>query len=1763
MTAPADPAAPDPPPPSGSLELGGLDAHQLLKIGLDTVVMPQGLDPDATVPVSQPSPAASGHRQPDLPLPEQLTELLPHGNYLVVGFLGQGGMGAVYKGTQVRLKRPVAIKIMRRDQGRDYDFEARFEREAQAMAKLNHPNIVSVIDFGEAGADYLYIVMELVEGADLMDVIRTGRMTQEMALSLLPQICDALQFAHDHGIVHRDIKPSNIMLTRDGRIKIADFGLAKHFDAESSFRTQTGTGMGTPDYAAPEQFNANAQIDHRADIYALGVMIYQMITGELPRGVWKAPSQRAQVDTQWDDIVSHAMQSDPSDCYQQASEIKTDVSSITLKTAAKSDPSPLGGERLGEGSASRTRKSRIPLFSGIISLAAALAIGAFFGLRPDSSRVSRDGGNVAGMTPTDHALASAATPASPAAQGIAATALPESGWKPLIAAGEWRMDWSGETESQGAKQKSSREFRDGLVHLRNTGIHNLQPSPDGAIRASIVIREGSTNIGVVLRNSSLLGCYKLGIGGSSNGSIVLTHNDAKSGNSVVLARHDLAKPLQTGDKVQIELRVQGNHLTGLFNGAVVAEANDTRLTESGEWSLNATDGWIESVEVQSLPATVAAIKLWDSAEKLPKSRGIRWEDEAMRLDNAGSSSGPDSHNAILRASIRANPDAIGTVLALRMNDAPSTQARLVVHLATGKAGLTTATTGGVGLGEWSLPRAYAADEWVRVELRAIDDDFTVLVDGQVIGTAHSEALSIPGKAMVYAGANGFFRDIEYVPLDKPAASSAPKLPVSAPSTPATSYPQPAQWTDATAGLRSQYLTNGDLVADGEWLKAAATKAFDLKWALQSRNPIVRVVFTDRVAILLRRNMNRQPKNDDTFYQAIVGHEKVAIERRDRGEGPVTILAEKYAPNQLDGAREAVFAAQGDTLTLWLDGRLVATARDGALTSGGLAVILTKGELNGDGRIKKVEYGELPDPAPPSVSPAPNPPVSKSSIAVPALPESGWKPLVNKQEWETDWEGAPVNYGGKLVHPNRRFNKEGLLHMQSTNLYKPSPSPDGAIRVESVIRQLPHVINLGGRRLDGDQGRYTFGISADAKYLLMRFIPKDQAKTQTLQSCTLPTPIKFGDHLKLELRIQGSQITGLWNGVAVLQTQDQRLTAAGEWGLDVVDASIKSVEVQSLPAAAAESWVDAFHDPSGLSFAGQSKPTITLAGMQMNGASGMKLEHGPARDGAVRIRTGMGNGMGTDGNGVSIRGRQSTGNKTFYALKFSDNEARLALVDDESKPGKVLASLTLSPPYQKGQEYELELRIVGDRLTAKLDGKVIGDITDSTLQTGKFGVGCNGGTPPLVKTVEYLNLDKVVSPAPNLPVSQSSDPKFPPGQWVKLFTKAEDLPEELRKPDSGVKFEDGWIRVTPSTKPLVLPDELSGNYGVRLRAIRAEIRTDMALRWQKSSDVADKGLYALQINSNELLFQRLEQDKYFTLHRSRLAELPNIGTEYAFEYGVVGDRVVGRVGTNPAIVTRDERWERGPGYLSATEDLRDIEVINLDGLPEAEALRLLGVDEQGNDLRGKAGAAEVWQNLIPLIKPATHTIKGNWEVKSGELICKASPWALCEIPVDYHGGSYDLRVTVTRGEGEQLALFFPFRKGDAAGDVVFDYFDKFSDGLKRAGLESISRLKEGDPGNVFRMKSEWIPKGKKSTVLLQVRDEGIAVSLNGEEVFRWKADWAQLHQFRGFESALADGLNGRPVFGVGLFSCDATYHSIEMREVTGEEARLLPPAAAAK
>lgn len=275
----------------------------------------------------------------ELPLPDELTGLLPDGEYLVESYLGQGGMGAVYQGLQLPLRRPVAIKILQRKRTvDDYHFEDRFRREAYSMATLVHPNVVQVYDCGDAGEEFLFISMELVEGGDLSHAMRHGQLALATALQMLVPICEGVQAAHEHGLVHRDIKPANIFLTTDARPKVADFGLAKRFDTQTTFVTQSGLGMGTPDYAAPEQYEELADLDHRVDIYSLGVMFYQMLTSHLPRGTYKAASRLVQVDARMDAVLQKAMQNDREERYQSVEQMKLDLQHILATWMAPPRP---------------------------------------------------------------------------------------------------------------------------------------------------------------------------------------------------------------------------------------------------------------------------------------------------------------------------------------------------------------------------------------------------------------------------------------------------------------------------------------------------------------------------------------------------------------------------------------------------------------------------------------------------------------------------------------------------------------------------------------------------------------------------------------------------------------------------------------------------------------------------------------------------------------------------------------------------------------------------------------------------------------------------------------------------------------------------------------------------------------------------------------------------------------------------------------------------------------------------------------------------------------------------------------------------------------------------------------------------------------------------------------------------------------------------------------------------------------------------------
>lgn len=275
---------------------------------------------------------------PPVPTPEEIAGKFPQ--FDILECLGRGGMGVVYKARQKSLNRIVAIKVLSPEKGHEARFAERFAREAELLAQLNHPHIVTIHDFGESDGLF-YLVMEYVDGVNLRDLLRDGKVEPQQALSIVPPICEALQYAHGKGIVHRDIKPENLLLDREGRIKIADFGIA-------SLIGSSGEISGTPPYMAPEQEDRSKTTDHRADIYALGVVLYEMLTGERPGRHLIAPSRRVSVDVRIDEMVLRALENEPERRYQTAEEFRTIVETLNAPQAV---PPPLPPAKSGEISA--------------------------------------------------------------------------------------------------------------------------------------------------------------------------------------------------------------------------------------------------------------------------------------------------------------------------------------------------------------------------------------------------------------------------------------------------------------------------------------------------------------------------------------------------------------------------------------------------------------------------------------------------------------------------------------------------------------------------------------------------------------------------------------------------------------------------------------------------------------------------------------------------------------------------------------------------------------------------------------------------------------------------------------------------------------------------------------------------------------------------------------------------------------------------------------------------------------------------------------------------------------------------------------------------------------------------------------------------------------------------------------------------------------------------------------------------------------------
>ncbi|HWN94964.1 MAG TPA: serine/threonine-protein kinase, partial [Methylomirabilota bacterium] len=267
------------------------------------------------------------------PTAEEMTLLFP--DFEILALIGQGGMGAVYQAVQPELDRIVAIKVLASATASDPEFTERFRREAATLARLDHPGIVKLFDYGQREG-FAYFVMEFVDGMDLSQRIANGPLPLNEAFAIASQLCDALQHSHERSVVHRDIKPGNVLLAADGGVKIADFGLARLVepDAADHRLTRTRATLGTPRYMAPEQMTPASDIDHRADIYSVGVVLYEMLTGALPAGHFDPPSEKAALlNPRIDEVVLRALNAEPARRFATVAEVKNGLREAIEKPA--------------------------------------------------------------------------------------------------------------------------------------------------------------------------------------------------------------------------------------------------------------------------------------------------------------------------------------------------------------------------------------------------------------------------------------------------------------------------------------------------------------------------------------------------------------------------------------------------------------------------------------------------------------------------------------------------------------------------------------------------------------------------------------------------------------------------------------------------------------------------------------------------------------------------------------------------------------------------------------------------------------------------------------------------------------------------------------------------------------------------------------------------------------------------------------------------------------------------------------------------------------------------------------------------------------------------------------------------------------------------------------------------------------------------------------------------------------------------------------
>lgn len=1273
--------------------------------------MPEEDDPlhspvpdDATQMMTPPTGGGSILPQSSAPLREVI------GDFEILGKLGAGGMGAVYRARQVSLGRRVALKILPHQFMEDADSVARFQREARVAASLSHANLVKVYSAGEADGCH-FIAMELIEGEDLGQRIKhDGKLPPPEALRIIADVARGLQFGWQSAhLVHRDIKPGNIFLATDGAVKLGDLGLAKSvLGATTTGLTQTGTMMGTPYYISPEQARGDKELDFRADIYSLGCTLYHLLTGQVPySGTDPITIIRQHLDAPlpailkvWPQcpiplarLVGKMLKKSRHERHASYEELITQIESVwaqidplsfspeTFAPPTHSNPNATllqtphtPAPTITQPATPTRAKSRVPLYAGLAIALIAIAVGAFV-FRPKEEPLTKAQIAIKQREAEAKAAAAKATP-------LAATAPqpPDSGWQPLVPGTEWKS-----TGRQGL------EFKDGLLHVLSGQISRPQASANAAIRVRVHIRQGTNGPQIHLRSTSGNGKYTAAVTGDlkSVQLVRFAFSVASSIKTATLRSFVFPKPLSVGDAISLELRAQGTHLSVLVNGAKVIEADDDQLQEPGLCGLYAADGWFESAEIQTL-STASSTESWQDALRGPgalsPAQGLQIDSSGLTISRQGVFTLAKAvHNGAIRVRGKLSPEWASFKLVDRRNETAKTSYQFELK---DNAGLLHRADGNQfirlpGKGSPAVSKPLILGQDVEMELRIVGTHLTGKIDGETLVETDDTTFADGTLGLGFGAVDKTIHldSVEYLALDAPGAVAA-----TATSNPPLAPTAIKLWN----GPDKIPATAAGITWENNILRL---EKGSLRSGPNSRDAILRV--STRMDPDAKRNISLRQNGDgadqQSYYLLVDGLNNISL--RSVSDHKTTTLQSWPLPRTYrpDEWAQLELRAIGSSLTATFDGITLGTVTDTTVSAPGRAMIFAGTPSS----FRDIEYTPLDGTTPATPAPTPEP----------------WQNLLGGSANLATYDGAERTPDGL------RFSARGSAYLPEGQ----GPFRDAAVRLRTSFGSG----RLGLRARSTTAGIYGLGVAADGKSLVAW--RSDQAgQTTTLQRFPLHDTLAVGEQYQLELRLVGQTLTAKFNG-QVIGTLTDGTYAAGRFGVGVAEGDgfpvmVKSLEFLNLdpPAAASREW----------------KPLVSDSEWRATTAKGREFKDGwlhvqgvgvskpqPAPDGAVRAHIQF--REGTHGPGVVIRNVAGQGEYDLYVWHDGtgvDLRCRL-----HGKEEVQLGKYTLPKPLQPGDAITLELRARGDHFTGSVNGTAVIEVQDTRITTaGLWGISATDG-----------------------------------------------------------------------------------------------------------------------------------------------------------------------------------------------------------------------------------------------------------------------------------------------------------------------------------------------------------------------------------------------------------------------------------------------------